>query len=183
MADYNSSHTGAEIDTAVSAVVNKLDKTEGVLIVSMAGVGFDFYGASAPSGALSCDGQEVSKTTYALLYAAIGDVWATTGGSPTPTLGNFRLPPQEKDGLGLYNRGVGSTNGVVGTYQEDVFKEHSHRTKRESGTSLPANNGALIFMGGMAGVLKDEIPMEDTGDGTETRPRSITVLKCIWTGL
>lgn len=39
-----------------------------------------------------CNGQELSKTTYAALYAAIGDVYATMDGQSAPASGNFRVP-------------------------------------------------------------------------------------------
>jgi len=143
----------------------------------IAGVIFDFAGVTAPTGSLACNGQEVSKTTYAVLYAAIGDVWATTGGVTAPSAGNFRVPPQEIGGLGLYNRGVGATNGAVGTYEADVYKSHNHGLSTTS--PLTATSGSTGFM------LSSAAPNSQTsisGDPTETRPRSITVLKCIWTG-
>ncbi len=194
MADYNSIHTGAEIDTAVSAVsgnttdiaTNTTDTATNTQDIAdlksklggVAGVLFDFGGATAPAGALSCDGSEVSKTTYSDLYAAIGDVWANTAGATAPTAGNFRLPPQEKDGLGLYNRGVGGTNGSVGTYQDDVFKSHRHELKFKSNQRAIGSGDTV----GSAGTTASASPMNYTGDPDETRPRSITVLKCIWTG-
>jgi len=39
-----------------------------------------------------CNGQELSKTTYAVLYAAIGDAFATMDGQAAPASGNFRVP-------------------------------------------------------------------------------------------
>lgn len=148
---------------------------------SPAGVAFDFYGATAPSGALACLGQEVSKTTYAILYAAIGDLWATTGGAATPTTGNFRLPPQQIGDLGLYSRGVGTTNGSVGTYEADVFKSHNHT----SGAALTyvSGGGQVSARSSGNGYNGFNDTTTSAGNATETRPRSITVLKCVWTGL
>jgi len=146
-----------------------------------AGVGFDHYGSSAPIGALACNGQEVLKADYTALYSAIGDLWATTGGVASPAVDNFRLPPQQIDDLGLYNRGVGTTNGVVGTYQEDVLKEHNHSGWiRSVGVTGTANSTNCRESNSGASLKTDT--NEATGDSVETRPRSITVLKCIWTG-
>ena len=47
-----------------------------------------FAGTSTPDGWLLCDGSEVSQTTYARLYAAIGDNYNVT----TPASGNFMVP-------------------------------------------------------------------------------------------
>ena len=52
-----------------------------------AGVVLPFAGAAAPAGWLLCGGQEVSRTTYAALYAAIGTTYGAGDGSTT-----FNLP-------------------------------------------------------------------------------------------
>lgn len=133
-----------------------------------AGVMFDFAGNAAPVGSLSCDGQELDQATYPELYLAIGDLWSTTGGASAPAAGNFRLPPQEIGGFGLYTRGESEQ---VGVYQADELKSHVHSGGVVGATHRPDGT----YAGGASG---------NTGatGGTETRPRSITVLKCIWTG-
>lgn len=79
-----------------------------------AGIVFPFAGGTAPTGFLLCEGQEISKTTYAALYAAIGDDYAeqidpTTGIAwAAPTAGNFRVP----DYRGIFLRGVGTPSGL-----------------------------------------------------------------------
>ena len=66
--------------------------------------------STPPSGWLACDGSEVSQTTYAKLYAAIGSTWNTATNPTTgaawaaPSGGNFRLP----DLRGSFLRGVGT---------------------------------------------------------------------------
>jgi len=52
-----------------------------------AGVIFAFGGSSAPAGFLLCDGSAVSRTTYAVLFAAIGTSYGAGNGSTT-----FNLP-------------------------------------------------------------------------------------------
>lgn len=84
-----------------------------------AGVVLHFSGNSTaiPSGYLACDGSEVSKTSFAALYAVIGDTYntqmnPTTGANwATPASGNFRLP----DYRGMFLRGVGAANGSDST--------------------------------------------------------------------
>lgn len=87
-------------------------------------------GATAPDGWLICEGQEVSRTTYAALFAAIGTIWGIGDG-----LNTFNLP----DFRGIFPRGAGTTNraaGVdaagnyysetLGNYKQDKMQGHSH---------------------------------------------------------
>ncbi|HZY09364.1 MAG TPA: phage tail protein, partial [Ilumatobacteraceae bacterium] len=60
-----------------------------------------FGGTAAPSGWLFCDGSNVSRTTYADLFAAIGVTWGPGDGSTT-----FKLP--DLRGRSLLGAGVGS---------------------------------------------------------------------------
>ena len=68
-----------------------------------AGIVLPFMGTTAPDGFLVCDGSEVSRTTYARLYAAIGDTYGAGDGSTT-----FNLP--DLDGRFL-------EGGTAGTYK------------------------------------------------------------------
>jgi microcystin-dependent protein len=54
-----------------------------------AGLLADFAGNTAPTGWLLCDGSEVSRTTYAALFAAISTTWGAGNGSNTFNLPNF----------------------------------------------------------------------------------------------
>jgi len=248
---YSALHWKTKAETAAGVVIddstksttkvwsssNTYDQIKALSKV-IAGVMFDFAGTTAPEGSLPCNGQEVSKTQYPKLYAAIGDVWATTGGVPAPSSGNFRLPPQEIGGKGVFSRGTGLG---VGTYQEDDNKAHSHSassdvnsvghthiathdhtaTVSNSGDHTHALNANTIAYDGTSsaaaaspgtgfGSYNDTQPSGshthtvtvdtktmntreqstdhthpitvDNSGGDETLPRSITVLKCIWTG-
>lgn len=46
--------------------------------------------STAPTGFLFCNGQEASRTTYAALYAVIGDTWGNGNGSTTFNLPDIR---------------------------------------------------------------------------------------------
>jgi hypothetical protein len=61
-----------------------------------------YGGATPPAGWLLCDGTQVSRTTYAALYAAIGTSWGSGNGSST-----FHLP--ELRGCFLRGRDGGVT--------------------------------------------------------------------------
>lgn len=135
-------------------------------------------GTTPPPGYLACDASEKAQADYPDLFAAIANNWATTGGAASPAVGNFRLPPHEIDGLGLYLRGDGSGT-VVGEYQADVFKEHGHLQRyRDNPTAegTESNVGRQFIDGG---VNFDGALTALTGDPIETRPRSITTLLCI----
>jgi len=240
-----------------NALVNGLEPTEAnhltrkdyvdaQIAIGTPGVMFDFGGATAPTGSLACNGQEVAIADYQALYDAIGDLWSTTGGASTPTAGNFRLPLQEMDGEGVYNRGKGASTSV-GEYQDDTLKSHLHSASHDhtgsfSGVSLGAHshyfknyNGRRMCISGLiAGsenatydsifadgvtnygkvpsgldgsdtlanrftsietddsdigtpsgtvtVDSESMNTGETGDTVETRPKTVTVLKCIWTG-
>lgn len=95
------------------------------------------YGAgNVPTGWLVCDGSIVSRTTYAALYANIGDGYGSGNGTTT-----FQLP----DFRGQFLRGVSGTSGSdpdassriasgaggnvgnnVGSGQDNIFTSHTH---------------------------------------------------------
>lgn len=100
---------------------------------------FYFAGANPPDGALTCDGQEVSKTTYAELYAAIGDEWATTDGVAAPGAGNFRLPPRTIDGHFAFPAAVASGN--VGTAYAARIGQHNHTMNHDHPSATTSTNG------------------------------------------
>lgn len=54
------------------------------------GVVLPFAGASAPTGWLLCYGQAVSRTTYAVLFAALSTTYGAGDGSTTFTLPDLR---------------------------------------------------------------------------------------------
>ena len=85
------------------------------------GVILDFAGpsASTPDGYLYCNGSEVSRTTYAVLYAVIGDNWGTATGSPT----TFKLP----DTLGRSSMGDGTGSGLSPRTLGDYVGEEEHQ--------------------------------------------------------
>lgn len=145
------------------------------------GAGLVHYGTAAPTGFLVCDGSEVDKTTFAALFAVIGTTWDTTGGAAAPAVGNFRLPPQELNGKGIFTRGVGAF--AVGDYSEDALQGHYHAgfvtggVETHLGSSVTAATETLARVGGATAITDGVNGTPRLG--SETVPNSITALMCI----
>jgi len=59
-------------------------------LVTPIGTALPFCSATLPAGWLECNGAAISRTTYPLLFAAIGTTWGSGDGSTTFTLPDFR---------------------------------------------------------------------------------------------
>ena len=139
-----------------------------------------YAGSTAPSGWLEANGAAISRTTYAVLYAAIGNSFGPGDGSTT-----FNLP----DLRGVFVRGwdhgagrdpdaasrtallsSGATGNNVGSYQADEFKSHTHTDK--AWDSAGAASGPYQFSYLSNGVTGS------TG-GNETRPKNVYLMYII----
>ncbi len=91
-----------------------------------------YGGSGSPTGWLQCNGATLSRTTYAALFAVIGETYGAGNGTTT-----FKMP----DFGGIFPRGVGSSselsnaNGIafgfgtsLGDYQNDKFQGHKVQT-------------------------------------------------------
>ena len=187
--------TAAEINvldgvTVTAAEINHLDGVTSAIqaqidgiVTSPAGTVIQFAGSSAPAGYLKANGNAVSRTTYAALFAAIGTTYGTGDGSTT-----FNLP----DLRGEFVRGLDDGRGVdsgraLGSPQADELEAHNHRALGETGGPIAGfGYQTATFMGAqMDGAAYTDSysglkHIEDTG-GTETRPRNIALLYCIKT--
>lgn len=81
-----------------------------------------YSGATAPSGWLLCDGEEVSRASYADLFNVIGETYGAGDGSTT-----FNLP----DLRGEFVRGLDNGRGIdsgrtLGSDQGSQYGQHSH---------------------------------------------------------
>ena len=160
-----------------------------------AGVIVPFGGTTAPTGYLACEGQIVSRSTYADLFAAIGTTWNLSGESSS----EFRLP----DLRGAFLRGTGThmssnmANGndfagpSVGSFENDQMQGHRHGTlngENFTTTSGPTDSG--VGSGGWYRTSGSQTttgnPTTDGTNGTprtgdETRPFNAGILYCIKT--
>lgn len=113
--------TGATTVATVLAGSNWISLSPDSLPV---GTVLDFAGTTAPDGYLICNGGAISRTTYADLFAAIGTLWDTTGGASAPAGTDFRIPPSEIGGVGVFTRA--SATVTTGTYQASQNLTHTH---------------------------------------------------------
>lgn len=78
------------------------------------GAVFPFYGTTPPEHTMACNGAEISRTTYAELFAVIGTTAGEGDGSTT-----FNLP----DLRGMFIRGTGGNAAELGVEQEDAIRD------------------------------------------------------------
>ena len=104
-----------------------------------------FGGSSAPSGWLLCQGQAVSRTTYAELFKAIGTSFGAGDGSTTFNLPDLREATTKGVGLSGKSSNHYDSDGVaLGEFIEDRNKSHTHDMSNHthSGTTNSMNRNA-----------------------------------------
>lgn len=146
-----------------------------------------------PDGWLICNGQAISRTTYAALFAIIGESYGAGNGSTT-----FNLP----DYRGVFLRGLDQGRGVdtgrtLGSYQEDDFKSHTHTGSAASGgghthnySVIGLSSGSQLQGGsgwgpvgatettGSGGTHTHALSVSSAG-GAESRPKNVAVVYCM----
>jgi microcystin-dependent protein len=144
-----------------------------------------FSGNIIPSGYLFCDGELVSKTTYASLWTVIGHTYL--GGKFNPPSSFFFIP----DLRGLFIRGIsinttyGVTTGAsLGTYQSQSVQKHSHKYDKVNSSIQVTSSSNL---GAKSSVWDDSTFRTNTGSTIfddnlfantltdETRPHNISM--------
>jgi len=139
--------------------------------------------SSAPAGYLICNGQAVSRTTYAALFAVIGGTFGTGDGSTT-----FNLP----DLRGLFVRGLDNGRGIdsgraLGSYQDSDNKSHNHGVNdpghvhggvqngtASTGRSTSVDQPPAVFSYGNTWAAATGIWLSASG-GAESRPRNLAL--------
>ena len=141
------------------------------------GTVISFAGMSAPDGYLICDGSEVNRIDYDVLYSIIGTVYGSGDGSTT-----FNIPDLRGEFIRGWSRSGGTQKTGVdddrqfGSSQDQSIQSHSHTI-----ISGPASTRTDKPGGGSR--------VEDSTTGTtnpypanldsETRPRNTAMLYCI----
>ena len=152
--------------------------------------------STVPSGFLECNGANVSRSTYAQLFSAIGTTFGTGDGSST-----FGLP----DLRGEFVRGWDNSRGIdsgrsFGSTQSDQNESHTHsvtdpnHSHTQRGLALSGGSGSVaITLGsgqsyqiGYSGqqstittaTSSTGISLATSG-GTEARPRNVALMYII----
>jgi microcystin-dependent protein len=151
---------------------------DGVALVPVGAI-MPYAGATAPSGYLLCDGSEVSKSTYTLLYSKIGDIYK--GAGSLVGAGTFKLPdlrgrfPLGKDNMDnttlpdittqdsvnspvpiLVNAGGGAANRVTETAASSLGSGSGTATKTLTVNNLPEHKHTMKgASNGQFGALGD----------------------------
>lgn len=111
-----------------------------------AGAIMAFGADSAPTGWLLCYGQNVSRTTYARLFAVIGTAWGAGDGSTTFTLPDLRgrvIAGQDDMGGVSANRLTGLSGGING----DTFASYGGAESHTLTTAELATHAHSVDMG------------------------------------
>jgi hypothetical protein len=129
-----------------------------------AGTIIDFSGVSAPNGFLVCPTSltNISRTTYAALFLAIGTTWGAGDGSTT-----FGLP------WFAANYAAVQASGNVGTSSVGQVLSHSHTQNNYNLLSTRAGGGDGNFWDGVVGAQT-----ASTG-GSANLAAGVRVLKCV----
>lgn len=151
----------------------KVDSLDRVHKAELVGEVAFFARSTPPAGWLKANGAEVSRTTYAALFAAIGTTFGAGDGRST-----FNLP----DLRGEFIRGVDDGRNVdsgrgLGTAQGDAIKTHTINVPN-SGYEGNVLGSWFYAERGNGNNNQPENKITYNGEN-ETRPRNVALLACI----
>ena len=124
----------------------KLKATEEYIDNTLVGSVTPFAMTAPPEGWLICNGEAVSRTTYARLFEKIGTTFGQGDGQTT-----FNLP----DLRGVFIRGWDTDNRFdwereFGSYQNDQIQSHTHQDSGHSHNGSVSSNGSHYHGGKIA---------------------------------
>jgi phage-related tail fiber protein len=169
---------------AIDLIVPRLEAAEGR--VNKPGTIILFASDVAPEGYLACDGQLVSRASYAALFSEIGTKFGEGDGTTT-----FAVP----DCRGQFVRGLDAGRGLdttartriagassdLGSVQQDTVKQHAHNMWGVVSRNGPNGDPTSTFDSDVQGGPSSLYRHDETGpfgDG-ETVPKNIALLYAI----
>lgn len=126
-----------------------------------AGIIIPFAGTVEPSGWLLCYGQAVSRTTYAVLFAAIGTTYGAGDGSTTFAVPDLRgRAPVGKDNMG------GVAAGRLTTISNNLGTGGGAETHTLTVAQMPGHSHAIHFKnngtaGSASGLMRSNAGTDD----------------------
>ena len=146
-----------------------------------AGTIIDFAGATAPTGYLACPttATNISRTTYARLFAAIGTTWGN--GDGVNTFGMPYFPANYAAVQASSNVGT-STTGDVKSHTHSVTQSaHSHTVPYAAGDVIGGPTPSPGYRGsGTSNTSSASISLSiDSTGGSANLAAGIRVLKCV----
>lgn len=163
-------------DTSAGEVVSQTTRNLLATLVP-AGLVLPFAGTTAPTGWLLCYGQEISRTTYADLFSAIGTTYGAGDASTTFNVPDMRgRVPAGKDDMGgsSANRLTDQSGGLDGDTLGDTGGSETHtlttdempaHTHTITGVETSSNNTGSD-PSSTNGSPSDDLETESTGGGS-----------------
>jgi len=167
--DYSgqTTHNIIAVNDPLTVAVGKLDNAVPFAGLVPTGAILYFAATAPPSGFLECNGAEISRLTYAALFAVIGTTFGIGNGIDT-----FDIPELRAEFLRGWDNGRGvDTARVFGSSQAEDFLSHQHVESTvafSGGPGIPTGTGYSTTTQNTAAA-----------GGAETRPRNVALLPCI----
>jgi microcystin-dependent protein len=162
------------VDGVTSNIQTQIDNVTSTAMPTGALV--PYAGTSAPSGFLLCYGQEVSRTTYASLFSAIGTTYGTGDGSTTFNLPDLRgraVAGQDDMGGSSANRLTGQSGGVNGDTLGGTGGNETHTlTEAELAAHTHTVNSVTVY--GISGTGSNGQSASGLSFATPTNVETIT---------
>lgn len=118
----NTADVNKPVSTATQAAIDALQAALTAITTARRGTISAVPFSSTPTGSILCNGQAVSRVTFAGLFALIGTTYGAGDGSTT-----FNVPDLRGVALRGLDEGRGLDSGrSLGTYQADGFASHAH---------------------------------------------------------
>lgn len=138
-----------------------------------------FACSTAPTGWIECDGRALYSLSYPALYERIGTTFGS--GEPPFTTTNFNIPDLRGQFIrGWDSLGLTDPGRTFGSPQMDEFEAHTHDMTYN--TNQPSNTSSGTSMASSGGDTYSK-NTGSTGEATETRPKNIALMYCIYTGV
>lgn len=175
----------SKLNLVINGVTTQLDVHDANAIPT--GSYIQFAGSQAPDGFLVCNGGEISRTTYAKLFAVIGTTYGSGDGSTTfnlPNLTDRFLQGSTTSGT-VKNAGLpnitGSANGLIDVYSDKSAKKGAFSNSVYIEKTQAQNNPNVVAGDDWVYTLNFNASNSNSiyGNSSTVQPPALTCLICI----